>query len=89
MPLITALEDQDIHAVGTVGTDLLGKELKLIKKSIKTEVKGIIKCHYEKNGVGRICCNGNSSVTVTSNFLADLPLTTVKVGFFFQKTHQN
>ena len=56
----------------------LGKELKLTKKSIKTEVRGTIKCHYEKNSIVVICWNYNGPVTVISNVHADFLLTTVK-----------
>ena len=72
------LKDQGIRATGTVRTDFLGKELKLNKKSIKTEVRGAIKCHYEKNGIGVICWNDNGPVTVISNLHVDIALTTVK-----------
>ena len=54
LPLITVLMDQGIPAMRTVRTDRLGKELELNKKSIKIEVTGTIKCHYEKNGIGVI-----------------------------------
>ena len=64
LSLMTVLKDQGIRATGTVRTDRLGKELKLNKKSTKTEVRGIVKCHYKKNDMGVICWNDNGPVTV-------------------------
>ena len=55
LPLILVLKDQDISATGTVRTDRLDKKMKLNKKSIKAEIRGAIKCHYEINGIGVIC----------------------------------
>ena len=49
------LKYQGIRATGNVRADRLGKELKLNKKRIKTEVRGTIKFHYKKNGIGVIC----------------------------------
>ena len=54
--------------MGIVRTDVLGKVLKLNKKSIKTEVRGTIKCDYEKDGVGVICWNDDSSVTTVKHW---------------------
>ena len=72
------LKDQGINETGTVRTDRLGKELKLKKNSISTEVRGTIKCHYEQNAIGVICRNDNGPIIMISNVHADLPLTTVK-----------
>ena len=81
------LKDQDIRATGTVRADCLGKELKLNKKSIKTEVSGTTKCHYEKNGIGMTCWNNNGPETVISTVHPDLPLTTVKRCDSFFRNH--
>ena len=67
----------------------LGKELKLTKKSIKTEVRGTIKCHYEKNSIVVICWNYNGPVTVISNVHADFLLTTVKRLYYSSRNHIN
>ena len=72
------LKDERIRARGTDVTDRLGKELKLNKKSINLEVRGIFKCHYGKNCLGVIIWNDNVPVTVISKIHADLPVTTVK-----------
>ena len=76
MVFVTA-SDQRICATGTVQTNRLGKELKLNKKSIE-EVRGTIKCHYEKNGIDMISWNNSGLATVISNVHADLLLKTVK-----------
>ena len=55
MPLKTVSKDLGIRAIDTVRTECLGKVLKLNKKSIKTEVRGIIKCHNEENNIGVTC----------------------------------
>ena len=68
------LQDQGIRATGSVRTYRLDKEPKLNKKSIKMEVRGTMKYHYEKNSIDLICCNDNGAVTVISNIHADLPL---------------
>ena len=76
-----------MRAAGTVRTDRLGKELKLNMKSTKTEVRGTIKCHYEKNSIGVICWNGNGPVTAISNVHSDLPLATVKRWYSSSRNH--
>ena len=78
MPLKTVSKDQGIRAIDAVRTDRLGKVLKLNKKSIKTGVRGIIKCHNEENNIGVTCWNDNGSVTVIPNVHADLSVTTAK-----------
>ena len=67
------LKDQGINETGTVRTDRLGKELKLKKNSISTELRGTIKCHYEQNAIGVICRNDNGPIIMISNVHAYLP----------------